>query len=158
VIILCYDGSDDARAAIQRAGALLADRDASVLTVWEGLAEVLARTGTGFGMTDEDVQSGDDASERGARDVADEGAQLAAAAGFNARARPSRREVTVWSTILREAEAVDASAIVMGTRGLTGVRSLVLGSVSHAVVQHSARPVIIVPSAEVASRRAGHYD
>jgi nucleotide-binding universal stress UspA family protein len=35
--------------------------------------------------------------------------------------------------------------VVVGTRGLSGVRSAVLGSVSHHVAQHVATPVLIVP-------------
>jgi len=41
----------------------------------------------------------------------------------------------------------------MGSRGLTGVKSLLLGSVSHEVIQHADRTVVIVPSPEVASSR-----
>lgn len=57
-------------------------------------------------------------------------------------------------TILEQAEETGAEAIVLGSRGLTGVKSLLLGSVSHAVLQHADRPVIVVPSAPVAQRRA----
>jgi nucleotide-binding universal stress UspA family protein len=42
----------------------------------------------------------------------------------------------------------------MGSRGLTGVKSLLLGSVSHEVVQHAGRTVVVVPSSEVAKSRA----
>ena len=35
--------------------------------------------------------------------------------------------------------------IVLGARGLSTFKSLVLGSVSHGVVQHAHRPVLIVP-------------
>ena len=43
----------------------------------------------------------------------------------------------VWRTILAEADDRDAAVVVLGSRGLTGVRSLVLGSVSHGVANHS---------------------
>jgi nucleotide-binding universal stress UspA family protein len=45
----------------------------------------------------------------------------------------------------------------MGTRGLTGVKSLLLGSVSHAVLQHADRAVVVVPSPEVARERGQHH-
>ena len=42
----------------------------------------------------------------------------------------------------------------MGSRGLTGVKSLLLGSVSHEVIQHADRTVVVVPSPHVAESRA----
>lgn len=45
--------------------------------------------------------------------------------------------------------------IVLGTRGLGGVKSFLLGSVSHAVVQHADRPLLIVPSPDLAEQRRG---
>lgn len=41
MILLCYDGSEDARAAIEHAGHLLSGQPAIVLTVWEPFVEVL---------------------------------------------------------------------------------------------------------------------
>ncbi|MBJ7597577.1 universal stress protein [Candidatus Nephthysia bennettiae] len=38
--------------------------------------------------------------------------------------------------------------VVMGSRGRAGVRSLILGSVSHNVLHHSHVPVLIVPAGE----------
>jgi nucleotide-binding universal stress UspA family protein len=42
----------------------------------------------------------------------------------------------------------------MGSRGLTGVRSMLLGSVSSAVVHHADRPTLVVhmPDAEEAPK------
>ena len=42
------------------------------------------------------------------------------------------------------ADRHDAAAIVMGSRGLAGVRSMLLGSVSSAVVHHADRPTLII--------------
>jgi nucleotide-binding universal stress UspA family protein len=54
-------------------------------------------------------------------------------------------------SILREADDMPAAAVVMGSRGLTGLGTL--GSVSHSVLQHADRPVLVVPSPEAARER-----
>jgi nucleotide-binding universal stress UspA family protein len=33
----------------------------------------------------------------------------------------------------------------MGSRGLTGLRSMLLGSVSNGVVHHAERPALVIP-------------
>lgn len=48
------------------------------------------------------------------------------------------------STILMGAEKAAADLIVTGTRGLTGIRHLLLGSTAERLVQHSAVPVLAV--------------
>jgi hypothetical protein len=42
---------------------------------------------------------------------------------------------------------------VCGTRGRSGVQSFLLGSVSHQVVQHADRAVLVVPSLTLAEKR-----
>jgi nucleotide-binding universal stress UspA family protein len=154
MILLCYDGSRDAECAIERAGELLSGQPATILTVWEGLTVVLARSGTGLGVGALDFEAIDAACERTAREQAEEGVQRARRAGLTAEPRVRERGATIWGTILDEAAAIDASAIVLGSRGLMGLKSLLLGSVSHAVLQHADRPVIVVPSRELAAERA----
>ncbi len=51
MILICYDGSDDARSAIERAGELLRGQPAIVLTIWVPFTQVLTHTMSGFGMT-----------------------------------------------------------------------------------------------------------
>lgn len=45
--------------------------------------------------------------------------------------------------------AREADVVVVGARGLGGIRGLVLGSVSNEVVQHSPCPVLVVPDGSV---------
>lgn len=46
----------------------------------------------------------------------------------------------------RIASDVDADLLILGSRGVTGIPYLLLGSVSTALVHHPARPTLIVPS------------
>jgi nucleotide-binding universal stress UspA family protein len=156
VILICYDGSPDAQSAVDHAGKLLGGQSATVLTVWEPFVDVMARTGAGlaYGAGGVDVGEIDAASEKSARARADEGVERAKKAGLNAQPHATVRLATVAETILSVADEQDAEAIVLGTRGLTGIKSLFLGSVSHAVLQHADRPVIVVPSPDVAAARA----
>lgn len=48
--------------------------------------------------------------------------------------------------ILEQVKLLGCDMIIMGSRGLTGIKEF-LGSVSHAVVQHAAVPVMIVKDA-----------
>jgi nucleotide-binding universal stress UspA family protein len=88
----------------------------------------------------------DAALQEAALQIAREGANLAIGAGLDATpgAVPGSFNGT-WHEILDMADQHDASLIVLGARGLSPVRSLFIGSVSHGVVQHSHRPVMVVP-------------
>jgi len=103
-----------------------------------------------------DPQHMDEVAERAARDRAEQGVERARDAGLNPQPRTHARGATIAETILSEADDVGAEVIVLGTRGLTGVKSLLLGSVSHAVLQHADRPVMVVPWPEAAAKRADH--
>src|SRR5918992_421447 len=99
-ILISYDGSDYAKAAIEQA------------------------------------------IERDARRMADEGAGLARDSGFNAEAA-SERGAPVWQRIVEVADERDVGVVVLGSHGRTGVPLVVLGSVAGAVASHSKRPVLI---------------
>jgi nucleotide-binding universal stress UspA family protein len=124
-----------------------------VLTVWEPFTSVLARTPPAMSMAYENTAEIDEAAQRAAHQTAEEGAGLARAAGLEASPRARTREGSVADAVLAEADQADASAVVLGSRGLGGIGSLLLGSVSHAVLQHADRAVVVVPSPKVADKR-----
>ena len=82
-VLLCYDGSDFARAAIAEAGRQLAPgRRALVLTVWQPL-ESIPFYGAPLAPVGPDVDQGLTAEAEG---TVREGLELARAAGFDAEA------------------------------------------------------------------------
>jgi nucleotide-binding universal stress UspA family protein len=143
-ILLCYDGSDDAFRAIELAGSLFPGATAVVLSVWEKYGVL-----SGIPRVDDALMQ--EATEQMAAD----GAERAQSAGFDATSLAVEAEHGVASAIIDAAELHDVMLIVMGTRGNTGIRSLLLGSVSHAVAHHAHRPLLIVPSGALAKARAG---
>jgi nucleotide-binding universal stress UspA family protein len=76
--------------------------------------------------------------------VAEAGVRIARAAGLDAEPVAIEATGSVWAAIVEIADRHDASTIVMGSRGLTGLRSLLFGSVSSAVVHHADRPTLII--------------
>ena len=144
-ILLCYDGSDDAFRAIEFAGSLFPGRRAIVLSLWEHYSVL-----SGIPRVDDSLVQ--EATEA----LAADGAERARDAGFGA-ATPLAVEAHhgVAEGIIAAADEHDALLVVMGTRGNTGIRSLLLGSVSHAVAHHAHRPLLIVPSQPLAEARTG---
>jgi nucleotide-binding universal stress UspA family protein len=155
MILICYDGSPDAQAAVERAAELFPGQSVTVLTVWQPFVEVAARTTIGFGLIPSipDAEEIDEASRKTAETTANDGAKLASEHGLSAQSRVCTQARTIAHALLVEAERTGADAIVMGSRGLTGLKSMLLGSVSHELIQHADRTVIVVPSPPVAAAR-----
>lgn len=155
VILICFDGSADARTAVETAARLMPGEPATLLTVWESVSDVMIRTTIGFELSAGlDIAEIDEKAESVAHETAEQGTTLARSRGLDAGPRVAQASESIARTVLEQADSLGADAIVLGTRGLRGVRSLLLGSVSHTVAQHADRPVLVVPSADVAARRA----
>ena len=138
-VLFAYDGSDLAGHAITEAGRQLqAGRDALVLTIWEPFnVGFLPVGGTGFDA------AGPDEVRAAAEKTAAYGASLAEAAGFRAKTLTAEAAPT-WKGIIDAADSRNASLIVLGSHGRSGLTSLVVGSVASAVAAHSRRSVLIV--------------
>jgi nucleotide-binding universal stress UspA family protein len=154
MILIAYDGSEDANAAIAQAGKLFKGESATVVTVWQRFVDTMVRLGGGVGVII-DYDAIDTSSQQSAVERADAGAKLARDAGLTAVGKSLAVKSTISAAILGVAAEVDAAVVVLGSRGYTGVKSLMLGSVSTHVLHHADRPVLVVPSPVVAAARAG---
>jgi nucleotide-binding universal stress UspA family protein len=143
-LLLCYDGSEDAVHAIEHAATLFTGWAAVVVTVWQPAAGLGSMVWSGETPGTEYVAELDRAAAEEAARIAAEGARVALRAGLNAEPLAVEAAGSVSKTILRLADQNDAATIVMGSRGLTGLRSMLLGSVSQAVAHHSDRPTLII--------------
>jgi nucleotide-binding universal stress UspA family protein len=146
ILLICYDGSEDAKLAIESAVGLLAAKPALVVTVWQPTAALgsfawLGATANMVNFVELDRAGAEDACR-----VANEGVRIAEEAGLEAEPVAIKATGPVWKTIIETADRHDSAAIVMGSRGLTGVRSMLLGSVSSAVVHHADRPTLVIHS------------
>jgi nucleotide-binding universal stress UspA family protein len=146
-VLFAYDGSEDAAAAIRRAGALLRGRRAVVLHVWDALSALMLHKSPDHltGTLREAADELDAEDRRQAGLIVNEGLEIARDAGFDPEPRTERGKPKAWPTVLAVAESIDAAVVVMGSRGLGRVSSALLGSVSSGLLHHARGPVLIVP-------------
>jgi nucleotide-binding universal stress UspA family protein len=146
-LLLCYDGSDNAKRAIAVAGGLFGPQPALVLHFWDSwVAEAPALAALSRSIEGMAVELDEIADEQSSR-LTDDGVDLAEQAGFEATGLSERATGPGWMAVRDAAGQHACAAIVVGSRGLTGV-SAALGSVSHGVVHNSPRPVLVVPPEE----------
>jgi nucleotide-binding universal stress UspA family protein len=149
-ILIAYDGSDNAKHAIAVAGAVLAAHPALVATIWESVWTMAYRHPMpgDFGITQDVVEEIDSVRSRPPR------RPPGRASGSRAKRvsppSPSRTAATTASTRRSSTSHHDRAAhvVVVGTRGRSRVRTMLLGSVSYGVVHHCRRPVLTVPPEE----------
>ena|SRR5690554_1723293 len=141
-ILVPVDGSEGAKKALDVACQLANQSDATlhILHVPEELAhETMLVWGIGAIAIEASNQERDDISQQ----VVDKAAEAARANGITqietavAKGDPAR-------TIVNEAKRRGVEAIVMGSRGLSDLRGLVVGSVSHKVSHIADCSVITV--------------
>jgi nucleotide-binding universal stress UspA family protein len=143
-VLLCWDESESSERAVAAAGALLGERRAVVLHLWESwAAEVPALASVGAGLPAVAAELEEVADEEAERVLA-QGVRAARAAHFEPEGFAVRASGAAWRTVLAAAEQQSCAAIVMGSRGL-GRLSAAFESVSDAVLRHSPRPVLVVP-------------
>jgi nucleotide-binding universal stress UspA family protein len=153
-ILVAFDGSDTAQAAVEAAARLFPGHRLVVTSVWEpGLAVAMSSTTdvTGMGYvppTAEEMAIVDRSERDHATDAAETGARLARELGANAEANPIADEGKIGETLSALADQLDAAAIVVGSRGLGSFKAGLFGSTSRAVLGHTRRPVLVVKAQE----------
>ena len=127
MILIAYDGSAGAKAAIAQAAHLMPGHPATVLCVWEPRLAAPAPT-----------------AAAGAERLAAEGEALAHEVGVDARGAGVTSASGIAPAIVAEARRLDADAIVIGSRG--PARSASVGSLQPALMRLADRPVLVVPA------------
>ncbi len=134
-ILYATDGSDHARKALDYAHELATMMKAEVIVVhaYASISDIL-----GEPEHDRVLQRRLDA----ATEVLEEAAGALESAGIPVVSE--LLEGPMAEAILRVAEVRQCDLIVVGARGLSDLQGLLLGSVSHKVIQHAACPVLVV--------------
>ena len=150
-VVIGYDGSDPARRAVREAGALLGRRRALVMTVWEPnlayAAPGMGDVGMGLSPPVVDIAAAEKATEAiqaRAEQVAHDGAELAKSVGLQAQPLAVPEAGNPADAIVELARQRHAAAVVIGSRGLSGLRARLEGSTSSGVLKLSPCPVLVV--------------
>jgi nucleotide-binding universal stress UspA family protein len=153
-VVVAFDGSAESNAAIRAAAELFRDRHVIVVSVWEpGLAMAIMSSPDATGLsypppTPEQIQAVDTAQHEHAESAAEVGAGVVRELGGTAEALPVAEGLNIAETVLAIAEERDAAAVVVGSRGLGGVKARLMGSVSRRLLHDSPRPVVVVRAPE----------
>ena len=150
--LIAFDGSAAARQAVAAAAALLKPRTTLVLTVWEAaLAHAAMAPPPDVAMTPAVDPSAtltfDEALRGHAERVSNDGAELARSLGLDAEPLAIADVSDIARTIAETAREHHAAAIIVGSRGLSGLRARFEGSTSKGVVKHAHCPVVVVHDA-----------
>ena len=152
-LLIAFDGSGAAEAAVRAAGALFPGARATVLTIHEPALgpETAFRAGGGL-MSPEIVDRSVTELERElvaeAQAAAAAGARLAEAAGLSAEPAVAPGARQPWEPILAAVAERGVDVVVCGTRGRGAVARSVLGSTPSSLLHHADRAVLVVPEAE----------
>jgi nucleotide-binding universal stress UspA family protein len=144
-ILLATDGSREAQLAASTAAdiASTTNSELHLLTVAPGNPDPVYHVHEG-GLRYETYQQALEAVKKEAQRVLDEQVRNVEEAGGVVKEAHLRIGERRDQAIVHLAEELGAGLIVMGSRGLGGVRRALMGSVSDSVVHHAHCPVMIV--------------
>jgi nucleotide-binding universal stress UspA family protein len=130
-VLIAYDGSEPARRALARVARFMPDASVAVVTV----ADPIYRDPRYTGFADPN-------EERQQRDLLEEARAALAESGIEATTAAPVGQAA--DEIVRTAAEAKADLVVLGARGLSTVKRLVLGSVSTKVLHEAPCDVLVV--------------
>jgi nucleotide-binding universal stress UspA family protein len=149
-VLIAYDGSEVAKAAVRHAAELFPGHPTVLATVWEpGLAALPVAPSDAIGTSTMlpdpgTIEAVDRAQREHAARVAGEGAELARSLGLSAEPHAVPDEVDVADTLIDLARELSVAVVVVGSHGISGLRSRLLGSVSRKLIGDCDRPVLVI--------------
>ena len=149
-LLLAYDGSTTAAAAIETAAALFPGAEAVIATVTPPAptleAAAIARISLPDSMIRDGVANMRAEHAREARERVEQGEAFATAAGL--RTTPKVLEaITPWRALRALADELAVDVIVCGSRGEGAFDRVLLGSTATSLLHHADRPLLVVPAA-----------
>jgi nucleotide-binding universal stress UspA family protein len=133
-LLMAFDDSDSANAAIRTAAALFSEARGRVLTVFDRTMDYETARPYSFGVDDATLRRGLEALARQAEDAALEiarhGSKIAAEAGLRLAATIAAVGISDWPAFVAAADEIGADAIVCGSRGRGAMARSLLGSTS----------------------------
>lgn len=147
-MLVAFDGSDEARHAVEYAARLLTPRHVFILTAWEPLHRQAAKAAGVTGLHQVSwnaVDEMEDPARAEALSVCRKGVELAESLGLTAEAHLVESTTAIWSAIVDAADQLRPDVIVSGTRAVTGLKSLWQSSTADNVINNAGLPVFIVP-------------
>src|SRR5918994_154402 len=144
-ILLATDGSKDADLALSTAVDIAngTNSELHVITAAPGRPDpVYASHEMGFHW--ETYEEAREAVKKDAQDILDEQVRKVQEAGGTVAGAHLKMEERKDMAIVHLADQLGAGLIVMGSRGVGGIRRALMGSVSDSVVRHAHCPVMVV--------------
>lgn len=140
-IVVAFDGSKDSEKAVRLAGLVASKQGSSVI-----LIHVYPSPALGFsaasGMPIPDYGELEEAAKIAGQETLSRGLKLASEAGVKAKGELVEAP-SVVEAIVNFASSQNADLIVVGTRGMTGFKKLILGSVSSGLIGHAGCAVLV---------------
>lgn len=146
-VIVGYDGSPAAAAAIDAGAALFPQAHVWITHLWTppfASESLRRRLWTGPADINRFIEAIEREGEAEARQLAERGVRLARTAGWDGEPLVRRTYGGEGLYFAQLAQDLDADLVLVGSRGLGGAQAI-LGSVSDMVVHYTPRPVLVVP-------------